>query len=87
MIEEVTKSVRRKKTVDDAYIESLYGQINSLYRLDQIGSQTGNTEDAKKDLGPLPSTAVTLLAALAVAWVLIGFYWLRNMAKKHEKTK
>ena len=87
LIEEVTKSVRRKKTVDDAYIESLYGQINSLYRLDQIGSQTGNTEDAKKDLGPLPSTAVTLLAALAVAWVLIGFYWLRNMAKKHEKTK
>ena len=84
LIEEVAKSVRRKKTVDEAFMTSLYAQINSLYRLDQIGSQQGSI-DTKADLGPLPGTAVTLLCALGTVWVLIGLYVLRRAlkAKKH----
>ena len=84
LIEEVTKSIRRKKTVDDASIEALYTQINSLYRLDQIGSQTGGMGAAKKELGALPGTAVALLVTLAAAWALIGICWLRNIAKSKK---
>ncbi len=84
LIEEVAKSVRRKKTVDDAFIESLYGQINSLYRLDQIGIQAGGAGGGKAQLGELPGTATALLATLAGAWVLIGLYWLRQTLKQRR---
>ncbi len=87
LIEEVTKSVRRKKTVDGAFIESLYSQINSLYRLDQIGSQAGGAGGGKAQLGPLPGTAVALLSALAGVWVLIGLYWLRQTLKQRRARK
>ena len=70
LIEDVTKSVRRKKTIDDAYFEALYADTTSLYRLDQRNqSAVGET-----DLGPLPTTAVALLSALVGAWVLILLY-------------
>ena len=71
MIEEVTKSVRRRQTVDEAYMEKLFSDMNSLYRLDQIGSAKAG---APADLGPLPQTAVLLLSSLAAAWVLIGVF-------------
>ena len=74
LIEEVAKGVRRKKTVDDAFIDSLYGQINSLYRLDQLAPQNEDDGDAREQMGPLPPTAVGLLAALAAVWVLMGVY-------------
>lgn len=85
LIEEVTKSVRRKKTVDDAYIDSLYSQVASLKRLDQLGVQAGGGESERPGLGELPGTAVALLAALAGAWVLIGLYWLRQTLKRRKK--
>ncbi|MER2150182.1 MAG: extracellular solute-binding protein [Candidatus Limivicinus sp.] len=69
MIEEVTKSVRRKQTVDDAYMQKLFSDVNSLYRLDQISAADAG---APANLGPLPKTAVLLLSSLAGAWVLIG---------------
>jgi multiple sugar transport system substrate-binding protein len=87
LIEEVAKSVRRKKTVDGAFIENLYSQINSLYRLDQIGSQAGGAGGGKAQLGPLPGTAVALLSALAGVWVLIGLYWLRQTLKQRRARK
>lgn len=73
MIENVTKSVRRKQEVDDAYIETLYDDITSLYHLDQAEGQESLSE-GKADLGPLPKTAVILLASLAGAWILIIAY-------------
>ena len=36
MIENVAKSIRRKETVDDAYLDKLFEDVSSLYRLDQI---------------------------------------------------
>lgn len=79
MIESVAKSVRRKETVDDKYIEKLYSEMNSLYRLDQhdVGEKTS-------DLGPLPDTAVVLLVSLAAAWALIGAYFIFNIARKRK---
>lgn len=83
LIESVTKSVRRKQTVDDAYIENLYAETTSLYRLDQIEAGTAG----KADLGPLPTTSVVLLASLGGAWALIGVYavYCKIKAKKRQK--
>lgn len=80
LIETVTKSVRRKQTVDDAFFDSLYEDTRSLYRLDQT-SGMGSGESAE-DLGPLPKTAVLLLASLAGVWVLIGVYLLGGLIRK-----
>ena len=71
LIEEVTKSVRRNQTVDDAYMKKLYSDVTSLYRLDQLGEESSS---GKTDLGPLPQTAVILLTVLGAVWVLIIVY-------------
>ena len=81
MIENVTKSVKRGQSVDEAYMSTLFEDVSSLYRLDQLGS--GGLSGDEKDLGPLPNTAKMLLACLGLAWVFIAIYWLTQ--KKHFK--
>lgn len=73
MIETTVKSVRRKQTVDGAYMEKLYADMSSLYRLDQIERQNGMSS-GRDDLGKLPRTAVILLVSLAGVWGLILLY-------------
>lgn len=80
MIEEVTKSVRRKATVNEEYMEKLYDDISSLYHLNRIGP----TFSAKADLGPLPTASVVLLVTLAVVWSLIGAYLLHTFIKSKK---
>ncbi len=70
MVENVTRSILRKQTVDDAYIDKLYADITSLYRLDQI-QVDGNW---KLDLGPMPTQSVVLLCSLAAVWLGIGLF-------------
>lgn len=83
LIETVAKSVRRKKDVDAAFLQSVYDDTSSLYHLDQLaGSAEGKT-----DLGPLPRTAVTLLAALAVTWILILLYVAVQILKKRRNKR
>ena len=77
LIEEVTKSVRRKKTVDAAYLEKLHKDITALYRLDQIRGTDAS--------GPLPQVAVILLISLTVAWILMGGYVLVGKLKKRRE--
>ena len=74
MIEEVCKSARRNKEVSGETIDALYAQMVKKHHLGQ------------EELGPLPGTAVTLLAALAAVWGLIGLYALRRAlrAKKRQ---
>lgn len=79
MIENVTKSVRRKETVDEAYMEKLFADVTALYRLDQISASSVGLQE---ELGPLPTTAVILLAALAVTWAGLGIYALIGLFKK-----
>ena len=81
LIEETVKSVRRGQTVDDAYIENLYSDISSLYRLDQIGIRNSRVS-GKDNLGELPKTSVILLSSLAAAWVFIIVYVGWQMAKR-----
>lgn len=81
MIENVSKSMRRKETVDEAYMENLFESVTSLYRLDQLGEI--GISNTKEDLGPLPGTSKALIGILIGAWVLIGIYWaLENLRKK-----
>lgn len=84
MIENVTKSMRRKETVDEAYMETLYGDVTALYRLDQIEVSGASEEGGKTDPGPLPNTAVILLGTLAAAWILILLYVFREAVKKRK---
>ena len=82
LIENVTKSMRRKETVDEAYMEKLYQDVISLYRLDQISY---SEVSGKAELGPLPKQAVTLLTCLAVAWALIAAYALWTFVIRKKK--
>ena len=81
LIENVANSVRRGETVDDAYMDALTADVTALYRLDQKDIATGS----RQKLGPLPHTAVLLLAALAFVWCLILLYVLSDFVKKRKK--
>lgn len=82
MVEEVTKSVSRKKTVDDSFVSNLYANMTSLYRLDQIEVKG---QENSKDLGPLPGGAVAILVILGVAWLLIAGYFAYSTIKSRLK--
>ena len=84
LIENTVKSVRRNQTIDDAYIEKLYSDITSLYRLDQLSSQNTSLASGKAELGELPATSVILLSSLGAAWVLILIYVGWQMVKKRK---
>ena len=85
LIENTVKSVRRSQTVDEAYMENLYSDINALYRLDQLEGRGIGT--GKKELGKLPATSVALLSALAGVWVLIVLYVGYEALKKKRNSK
>ena len=82
MIEDVTKSVRRKETVDDAYIDALFTDVTALYHLNEI---TVSSAGGKTDLGPLPATAKALLGGLIAVWTLMILYVLAGKMKKTGK--
>ncbi len=83
LIESVTKSVRRKQTVDDAYIDALYQDTVSLYHLNLAGN--GPAGNAGNVSGPLPAASKALLITLALAWVVIAAVYLRGRLKNKEK--
>jgi len=84
LIENVTKSVRRKQTVDEAFMTKLFSDVRSLYRL---ADNRGTGSNGNKDLGPLPGTAVFLITALILAWAGIGTVWIRDriLEKKRKQ--
>lgn len=80
LIESVTKSVRRKQTVDDAYLDKLFDDTASLYRLNQSSGRSGMTSGG--DLGPLPAGAKALLGSLLAVWVILAAYAIAGKAKR-----
>jgi multiple sugar transport system substrate-binding protein len=82
LIEDVAKSVRRKQTIDDAYLDSLFDDVLALYHLDQLGGGVG--ADAES-LGPLPRASKILLGTLGVAWVGIIAVAIHDELKKREQ--
>ncbi len=83
LIENTVKSTRRGESIDEAYMEKLYHDVASLYRLDQIGGQ-GSLSSGKTTFGPLPPTAVALLSALAITWFLIILYLVYRTMKTRK---
>ena len=81
LIENVTKAVRRKKTVDDKFIDSTYEEVKSLYHLD---GQGGGASGGKKNLGPLPFASKALIGTIIAAWIVIGFFELKDKLKKEK---
>jgi multiple sugar transport system substrate-binding protein len=83
LIEETRKAARQGKTIDDRYMEGLFAEMTALYRLDQTGTVGG----AKQEQGPLPKMAIGLLAGLAVTWLGIGVYVLRETVCRKKTQK
>ncbi len=81
LIEETAKAVNRKQTIDEDFYKKLYGNVTSLYHLDQIQAGTSG----KADLGPLPKTAVALLGGLSVVWLFLAAYYLNDIRKERLK--
>jgi multiple sugar transport system substrate-binding protein len=80
LIEETVKWTRRNKKIDSEFIDGLYSDINSLYKLDQI--ETGPT---KKDFGELPNESTILIVSLGIVWLGIGAYAFANYIIKRKK--
>ncbi|MCF0112248.1 MAG: ABC transporter substrate-binding protein, partial [Erysipelotrichaceae bacterium] len=83
LIEEVVKSKRRNQTVDDAYYQSLFDKVKSLYRLDQGPTTIGG----KKDLGPLPTGAKALIGGLVTIWILLGAVYISGEVKRKKNVR
>jgi multiple sugar transport system substrate-binding protein len=80
MIEDVAKAVKRKKTANDKYINKLYDNVTSLYRLDQIGEFEG-----KIRLGKMPLGSILLLSGIGVTWLgIIGYVSFDYFRKKQK---
>ncbi len=80
LIEETVKASRRGTKVDDSFIEKLFGDMKSLYRLDELSP----SQDGKKDLGPLPAEARVLIAVLGTVWIFMGIYSVISRKKKRK---
>ena len=74
LIENTVKGARRKQEMNDAFIDKLYSEVGSLYRLDQIsGSRTAQE---------IPTGSKVLLGAIVCVWILIGAYKFWKAKKK-----
>ncbi len=70
LVEEVTRSARRKQDIGDAYFEKLFKDVAELYRLDQIGKAGEKATDTS--MSELPGESVALLIAIPCIWLVIG---------------
>ena len=82
LIENVAKSVRRKKTIDDTFMDELFADVASLYRLNTGVAEGESVGVQKQDFGPLPVEAKALLGILGVTWVGILLYIFHENRKK-----
>ncbi|MCR5108234.1 MAG: extracellular solute-binding protein [Lachnospiraceae bacterium] len=82
LIENVTKSVRRKETVDDSYLDALFKKVNSQYRLDSTARI--NTDDESLSVSSLPRESKILLLSLLIIWIFIIMYVLFSKFKRKD---
>ena len=91
MIENVVKTVKGKKVVNEEYIDALYENMVSLYKLTNIVDPGGENMDdpntqsgALKDLGALPTGSVVLIVSLVSIWTILLVYFIVNTLKKRK---
>jgi multiple sugar transport system substrate-binding protein len=77
MIENVTKSVKRKEKVDEAFVDNLFDDMVSLYRLENVSSDK------------LPKASLILLIGLGAVWCFIILYFIKQAfnARKNKKIR
>ena len=93
LIENVCKGARRKEEMSDAYIEKQFGDVSSLYRLDQIkvvreegeAAENETREPEKTGWDALPEASRALLITLPCIWLLIGGFSLYRRKKTKRK--
>ena len=79
LIENINKAVRRKQTINEEYMSSLYSEVSALYRLEQI-----STSGQKVTLGELPRVSKLLIGTLAICWIGILIYSLYSWKQKKK---
>ena len=84
LVENVTRSARRKEEISDAYFEKMFQEVSKLYRLDQIGKSGAEAEDTP--VRDLPPESKALLIVIPAIWILIGIFKLWQK-KKNSKRK
>ena len=84
LIENTAKSVRRRETIDDAYMQKLFADVISLYRLDNANAASAG---GKEELGPLPAASRALLIGLCIVWILIAAYAAYGKAKQKRRKR
>lgn len=84
LIENVAKSVRRKKEINEDYMENLFQDVASLYRLDNGVAEGEELEGGKQEFGELPMASKILLGTLAVTWACIFMYIFYEKWKKKD---
>ncbi len=80
LIEEVAKAARRKKTVDDEFIEKLYAEMTSLYKLGEINRDPSTI--VKYD--SMPKASIALISVISTTWICIGVYFAVRMVKSRK---
>ncbi len=94
MIENVSKSVRRKEKLDDKYFDKLYNDMVSLYHLENISvpdksdSQAviiSQKKEKVREFANLPAQSKGLIFTLIVVWILLGVYFASNYLKNRKK--
>ena len=76
-----TKGTRRKKDVNDEFIDNLYADMTALYHLDQIETSSG----VRADLGPLPAASKALIISFICVWLVILICAAGSVIKKKSR--
>lgn len=80
LIENTTRACRRGDMVDAAYLEAMYDDVASLYRLGQGGAAAAQ----RTELGALPTESAVLLCTLAAVWAVILIYVIFQRVKTRK---
>jgi len=81
LVENVTKTVRRKKELN---YQNIYNEVSALYRLDQIQvNQSGENEKME----PLPAKSIALLITLGACWLAMATFAGIKVLKKRKNPK
>jgi len=80
MIEEVTKDTKRKEKIDEAYMNRLFAEMISLYRLENVKGE--GAQIAEQD--GLPAGSIALLAVIGGVWCTLGGVFAAGKIKKRR---
>ena len=86
MIEEVVKSAYRRETIDEKYIDDLFADMVSLYRLDNIVMEEGDPPITEPE--GLPGASIALLASIGGVWcLLVGAFIFERVKNSKQKSQ